>query len=200
LLPGISWHTYTAILKDIGDSALRLTYDNGLLEIELPGRHHEQIKKLLGTMAEDAMDRLGIAFEPSGSTTWKREAKLKGLEADDCYHIQSIDRVLGKTDLDLTIDPPPDLAIEVEATSPLINKIEVYRSMKIPELWRVRTDGSCDIYLLNAEAAYHPATVSVAIPIITPAILSHYVLLREQLSHGETLRRFEGEVLTNAAS
>ncbi len=197
LLHGISWDTYSAMLKDIGDGAPRLTYDNGLLEIEVPGRLHEQVKKLVGTLAERAMDRSKIAFEPSGATTWRKEADLKGLEADDCYHVQHIQEVLGKIELDLTIDPPPDLAIEVEVTTPMINKLEVYRGLKVPELWRIKSDGSCDMYLLDAVGAYQPITISVAIPILTPAIVSHYVLMREQQSHGETLRRFEGEVLAN---
>lgn len=138
--------------------------------------------------------------EPSGATTWRKQKALKGLEADDCYHIQNIERVLGKTELDLTVDPPPDLAIEVEVTSPMIDKVEVYRSLKVLELWRLKADGSCEMYLLDASGAYQPITKSAAIPIFTPAIISHYVLLREQHSHGETLRRFETEVLSAVVS
>jgi Uma2 family endonuclease len=195
LLRGISWDTYTAILNDIGDGAPRLTYDNGLLEIELPGRLHERNKALVAEMAISAMKRLRIEYEPSGATTWRKFVELKGLEADDCYHIQNIELVLGKTELDLTVDPPPDLAIEVEVTSPMINKVEVYRGLKVPELWRIKADGSCDIYQLDAAASYQPIQSSLAIPVFTPAIISHYILLREQLSHGETLRRFEAEIL-----
>jgi Uma2 family endonuclease len=132
--------------------------------------------------------------------TWRKKAELKGLEADDCYHIQHIQQVAGKTELDLTIDPPPDLAIEVEVASPMINKLEVYRGLKVPELWRIKANGSCEMYLLDAEGAYQPILKSVAIPILTPAIVSHYVLMREQQSHGETLRRFDAEVLANVAS
>src|SRR5450432_2326666 len=88
LLHGISWDTYSSILKDIGDGAPRLTYDNGLLEIELPGRLHERVKALVAEMAISAMKKARIEYDPSGATTWRNEAELKGLEADDCYHIQ----------------------------------------------------------------------------------------------------------------
>lgn len=195
LLHGISWDTYTSILNDIGDGAPRLTYDHGLLEIELPGRLHERIKALVSEMAIAAMKIAGIKYDPSGATTWRTHASLKGLEADDCYHIQHNQQVAGKTELDLAIDPPPDLAIEVEVTSPLINKLEVYRGLKVPELWRIKSDGSCEMFLLDTAGDYQPIQTSVAIPSLTSAILSHYVLLREQQSHVETLKRFDADVL-----
>jgi Uma2 family endonuclease len=195
LLQGISWDTYMSLLKDIGDGAPRLTFDNGDLEIEVPGRLHELIKSLVAEMITSAMKRMSISYEPAGATTWKQHAILKGLEADECYHIQSIQKVLGKSELDLTIDPPPDLAIEVEVTSPSLIKMEVYRGLKVPELWRVRADAICSMYRLDEAGAYQPISASIAVPIFTPALISQYVLLREQLNHSETIRRFESEVL-----
>jgi Uma2 family endonuclease len=195
LLHGISWDTYSAILRDIGDGAPRLTYNNGLLEIELPGRLHEQMKKLASTIVEAAMNHLGIAFEPSGETTWRKQLDAKGLEADDSYHIQNIERVLGKSELDLTTDPPPDLAIEIEVASPLMDKMEVYRGLKVPELWQIRADGGCSMFLLDAAGIYQPIASSTSVPVFTPAIISQYMLLREQTSHNQTVRRFEAEVL-----
>jgi Uma2 family endonuclease len=199
LLNGISWGTYSSMLSDIGDGAARLTYDNGLLEIELPGRLHELIKSLVAGLVMLAMKKLGIDYEPAGATTWRKQVSLKGLEADECYHIQHLAEVAGKSELDLNNDPPPDLAIEIEVTSPAIDKMEVYRGLKVPELWRINADATCTMYLLNAAGNYEAIHSSAAIALFTPAIVSQYLLLREQLGHSKTLRRFEAEILGHIA-
>src|SRR5688572_9198178 len=87
VLRNISWRTYNALLAETEDGQTRMTYDRGLLEIEVPSRHHEQIKRLVGELIEMSLRHSGVDYEPSGSATWQREAELQGLEADECYHI-----------------------------------------------------------------------------------------------------------------
>jgi Uma2 family endonuclease len=195
LLRNISWDTYTALLDDVGDSSARLTYDHGLLEIEVPSRLHELIKAIVAEMLATVMKRLGVPYEPAGATTWRKHASLRGLEADECYHIQSVDRVIGKSELDLSIDPPPDLAIEIQVIPPAIDKVDMYRGLGVPELWRVHADSSCEILVLDDARKYHPAPSSAAIPPFTPAVISHYLLLREQFGHSEAMKRFEAEFI-----
>lgn len=195
LLHDISWDTYLALLADVGDGAARMTYDHGWLEIEMPGRLHELIKALVGEMVTTTLKRQRIAYEPAGATTWKRHELLRGLEADECYHIQTIDRVLGKEELNLKIDPSPDLAIEVEVTNPLLDKVAVYRGLRVPELWRVRFDGRCDMFRLDTDGAYQPIAASVAVPPFTRAVVSRFLLLRAQLNHSGAIARFEAEFL-----
>jgi Uma2 family endonuclease len=196
LLRNISWDTYTALLQDIGDGAARLTYDNGLLEIELPSRLHEQIRAYVAEMVSLAMRRLSIQYEPAGATTWKKYEHLRGLEADECYHIQNVQRELGESELDLTREPPPDLAVEVVVTAPVIEKIEIYRTLKVPELWRVNADATCQMLLLDDRNFYQTIDRSVAIPLFTPQIMSHYLLLREQAGHSAGIDRFDTEVVS----
>jgi Uma2 family endonuclease len=201
LLPHVSWATYTALLADLGDrAAIRLTYDNGLLEFEMPGRTHELMARFAGEMITMTLRRQRIAYEPSGATTWKRPDLLKGLEADECYHIQSVALVAGRDELDLTVDPPPDLAIEVEVASPLLDKVAVYRGLGVPELWRLRADGSCDMFHLDAPGQYQPIVASVAVPPFTPAVVSHYLQLRAELSYSVAMARFEAEFLATVAA
>jgi Uma2 family endonuclease len=42
--------------------------------------------------------------------------------------------MIGKDRIDLTVDPPPDLAIEIDVTSK--TQISAYQSLKVPEIWR----------------------------------------------------------------
>jgi Uma2 family endonuclease len=193
LMRNVSWDTYTSLLEDSADGAIRFTYDHGLLEIEKPSRHHELIKRLVGEIVELCLRRSGMDFEPSGNATWREEAGLQGLEADESYHIQHAAEVRGKTELDLSVDPPPDLAIEVELTSSAIDKLPIYASLGVPEIWRVRANGTCQMLLLAVDGTYREIDASVCIPVLTRAILARFVLLREQVGHSEALRRFEAE-------
>jgi Uma2 family endonuclease len=69
-----------------------------------------------------------------GSTTFKNEAMAQAIEADECFYIQNEAIVRGKDRIDLTIDPPPDLAIEIDITSR--TRFDNYESLGVPELWR----------------------------------------------------------------
>ena len=200
LLPHMSWATYKAILADVGDGAARLTYDDGWLEIEMPGRTHEVYKGFAGRMVEAVLTRRRMAFEPSGSTTWTRPDLRKGLEAGESYHIQSAPLIAGKIELDLTVDPPPDLAIEVEVASPLLDKVAVYRGLGVPELWRLRADFSCDMFRIDATGQYQPITASVAVPPFTSAVVSQYLRLRAELSYSAAMARFEADFLPTVAA
>jgi Uma2 family endonuclease len=150
-------------------------------------------------MVEKVLERQRIPFEPYGATTWQRPDLLRGLEADECYYVQSVPRIAGRIELDLTIDPPPDLAIEVEVASPLLDKVAVYGGLGVPELWRVRADGSCDMFRLDTAGAYQPIGVSVAVPPFTPAVLSQYLRLRAELSYSAAMARFEAAFLPTVA-
>ncbi|NEQ27379.1 MAG: Uma2 family endonuclease, partial [Microcoleus sp. SIO2G3] len=59
-----------------------------------------------------------------------------GIEPDKCFYIQNRLAILGKERIDLAIDPPPDLAIEVDKTSPT-NSVD-FEAIAIPELWIYR--------------------------------------------------------------
>jgi Uma2 family endonuclease len=84
LLHNVSWETYEALLKDLDEQHLRLTYDNGRLAIVSPLPKHDKVKKLVGRMIEHMSFELDIVVSSFGSTTWKSRKLRKGLEADEC--------------------------------------------------------------------------------------------------------------------
>ena len=47
----------------------------------------------------------------------RRQIVEAGLEPDHCFYIRNVGAILGKRDLNLDVDPPPDLAIEVLSPS-----------------------------------------------------------------------------------
>ena len=57
------------------------------------------------------------------------------MEPDKCFYIRNIALVRGKKRLDLTVDPQPDLVIEIDVTSSSANRLQVYADLGIAEVW-----------------------------------------------------------------
>jgi Uma2 family endonuclease len=172
VLHDINWQQFESILQDLGDKRRsRIAYLNGVLEIALPLPESERIKVLIRDFVQVLMDEMGIDFEGFGSTTFKRIDKLAGLEPDVCFYIQNNVAMRGIRKLDMTIDPPPDLAIEVDVTSK--TKFNVYRTLGVPELWLY--DQTLKIYILRdgeyVESEISPIFGTIPIRDVIPQFL-----------------------------
>src|ERR1043166_8371613 len=127
VLDGISWETYESFLRDLEESGQhkRVTYDRGRMVIVTLLPKHEKWKSLLGAFVEAIADARQIPISTFGSTTWKREAKKRGLEANECFYIQHEQQMRDKLEIDLERDPPPDLCIEVDLRRTPLDKLAV---------------------------------------------------------------------------
>ncbi len=131
----VDWAEFEAIVAELGDRrASRIAYFDRTLEIRMPLPKHEKAKILLGNMVTILLEELRLPNECFGSTTFKRKDIGIGVEPDDCFYIQNSERMRDRDELDLTIDPPPDLVIEVDVTSK--TGLSVYQSLAVPEVWR----------------------------------------------------------------
>lgn len=137
VLQDVSWSEFETILEDLGESrASRIAYSKGTLEIMTPLPEHEVNKVYLSNFVEILLEELDIEFCPLGSTTFKNQAMFKGIEPDSCFYIQNEPAVRGKYRLDLTVDPPPDLALEIDITNR--SHPDIYQSLGVPELWQYK--------------------------------------------------------------
>ena len=161
LVRNLDWPEFESILTELGEHrASRIAYSQGILEIRMPTPEHEVDKELIGDIVKTLLDELEIDCECFGSTTFKQEAMNSGIEPDQCFYIQNHSQMRGKRRLDLSIDPPPDLAIEVDVTSK--TQIEAYISLGVPELWGY-TQNQLNIYTLHA-GQYESVTISPTFP------------------------------------
>jgi Uma2 family endonuclease len=197
LLDGISWEFYERLLEELNDRPIQVTFDNGSLEIMAPLPPHELWKKRIAMLVECMAIELEIDFLPLGSTTFKREDLEKGFEPDECYYIQNSEAVRGKDRLDLTIDPPPDLAVEVDITSWSIPRQPIYAALGIAELWRFE-DRRLIVLHLDATGQYVRAATSPAFPFLPLAEFEKFLLRLEHESQTKVLREFRGWVKTLA--
>ncbi len=131
----VSWSEFEEILADLGEKrSTRIAYSDGVLSIVAPLPEHEVEKVCIGDCVKILMDELEMDYTSYGSSTFKNERILKGIEPDDCFYLKSADRMAGKLRLDLAVDPPPELAIEVDLTSK--TQLEAYKGLGVAELWR----------------------------------------------------------------
>ena len=140
-----------------------------------PLRKHEKYKEFIGDLVKAAADELDINIESSGSATWKKEKDQKGTEPDISFHIANAERVIGKDELDLTVDPPPDLAVEIDVTNESLNKFPIYAALGVREIWRyIEKRKSVVIYELR-EGAYVEIHSSLSLPLLTPEVLAQFI-------------------------
>ncbi|QLE55828.1 Uma2 family endonuclease [Nostoc sp. TCL26-01] len=161
ILEDISWREFETILAELGEHrGSRVAYSHGILEIMVPLPEHEKTKVIIGDLVKILLDELDLCWEPLGSTTFKREDMAVGVEPDDCFYIQNYKLMIGKDRLDLSVDPPPDLAIEIDITSK--TKVSAYGGLKVPEIWRYES-GLLEINLLQ-EDEYVKSETSLIFP------------------------------------
>jgi Uma2 family endonuclease len=188
VLEDVTWDLYQRMLAEIGDGHTRLTFDQGRLAITSPLPIHEQIKKALARLVEAYADATDIAVEGLGSTTFKREDLQKGLEPDECYYIAHAAQIMGKEEIDLAVDPPPDLAIEVDLSKPGIARQPIYAAMGVPEIWKY--DGTRVIPLHLIHDQYVPSDRSLAFPDLPMDPVDRTVRLALTQSQTAAMRSF----------
>ena len=174
VLHGISWSTYEALLQDLGSQRVFLTYDRGELEIMPPLPIHERWTSVLRWLVEAISDELGISIKTYGSATFRREDLDRGLEPDSCYYVQHAPQMIAKDDLDLSKDPPPDLAVEVDITHRSIAREPIYAALRIPELWRFDRRRLCFL-LLAGNGEYEEIARSTAFPFLDSTVASNFL-------------------------
>jgi Uma2 family endonuclease len=196
LLHNVSWQTYEALLNDLegpGAGGVRLTYDQGSLEIMTTSHGHENYAELIARFVEALTEELDVPIHSGGSTTFKRKAKKRGLEPDKCYWIQNEPLMRGKKEFDIDTDPPPDLAIEVAITSSSLNRMAIYAALGVPEVWRF--DGEVlRIYQLGADGEYEPCDRSPTFPYLPPAEVVRFLRLSDTQDETSLVRAFRAWV------
>ncbi len=193
LLNNVSWGTYEALLADHLDRSVpHFAFDQGVLEIVSPSTPDEEDNRTLALLVEVVAEELGIDIRNVGSMTFKREDLQRGFEPDSSFYIKHEAQVSGRPQIDLAVDPPPDLVIEIEVSNPLLDKLSMYAEMGIPEVWRLGRDGLAILRLDGG--SYVASTTSPALPLLTSDALSRFLAESRALKRTAWLRLVRGWV------
>jgi len=174
LLHEVSWAEYEDLLALLPDTPrFRLSYDQGTLEIMTLSPRHERLKSLFTPLLTVLTEELNLNLVGLGSTTFRRVEAARGLEPDDCYYIHQAERMAGQDIIDLATDPPPDLVVEVDITHPSLDKIPIYASLRVPEVWRHDGD-MLQVFRLRGEQ-YIQTSASGVFPWLPAEVLTRFV-------------------------
>src|SRR5262249_2185065 len=147
----------------------RLTYDRGTLEIMAPLLAHDGPADLLDWFIKVMIEELKLPSRPGRTVTLRQRRRRRGLGPDCCYWTASAPRLLGKREVDLRVDPPPDLAVEVDVTSSSLDRMSIYATLAVPEVWRLSGEGFT--FNLLEKGQYRVRPNSLAFPRLTSADL-----------------------------
>jgi len=136
VLHDVPWSAYVALVSAPEGRSNRVAYDQGLMEIMVPSLPHERSGTLIGRMVETFTEEMAIDILSSASTTFQRADVKRGFEADESYYIANAAAVREKEEIDLAVDPPPDLVIEVDISRTSMSKFAIYGALGVPEIWR----------------------------------------------------------------
>lgn len=188
LLHGVNWRSYQLLGEALLNRHIRITYDRGDLEMMTVSREHERNKTFVARLIEEFTVALDIPIQSAGSTTWQREDLDRGLEPDECYYMLNEPLVRFKEELDLAVDPPPDLALEVEVSRSMLDRVSIYAALGVPEIWRY--DGRKLTVGVLKGGAYVEQERSLNLPLLEPATVLRFVELRQTLNETACIRAF----------
>jgi Uma2 family endonuclease len=184
-LDGITWEEYEQISEDLEDRpSIRVTYDQGTLDIVTNSHAHGKREYFVGLLVWVLSEELGPDVEGIGHTTEKRKRDLKGTEPDGSFYVGNLERTIGKEELNLETDAPPDIVVEIDKSSQSLRKFPIYATFGVPEIWRylVRRK-EAQIFALR-DGAYVEIPASRFFPILTGAVLARFI--EQSSTHGQT--------------
>ncbi len=177
VINGLTWAGYRWIDKkrDEVRPKLKLAYHRGSLELMTVSFFHDDIAGRLQLVVRHACAAMGIPLRTPGTATVSREDLDAGLEPDGSFYIQNVAAVRGVRQLDFSIHPPPDLAVEVDVSRSSLRKESVYAALGVPELWRFAND-AVTFLVRTRRGTYRAQPNSRALPAVTSDDVTRLVL------------------------
>ena len=178
---------YEQILEQLGDRAIpRIRFQDNQIILMSPLPEHGNEIDVLSDLIKAILRHQGKDWHSFHPITL-RYGKEAGLEPDACFYIENYQAILGKQKLDMSIDPPPDLAIEIDVTS--FTRIKDYISLAIPEVW-IYKKGELNIYKLANNSYLATDTSQIFPDFPVKQILPKYVNLAWSVGSSVALREF----------
>jgi Uma2 family endonuclease len=169
LIYGVSWKDYVILREALDTPGLRMTYCEGALELMTPSRAHELSKKTIARFIEAYALLRRLPLLAYGSPTFRREAKERAVEPDECWCVRT----------QMREGEYPHIVLEVIYTNPLLDKLEVYDGFGVPEVWLWR-EGAFELYHRRPEGGYERVERSRLLPELDFGLIAPFVTREDQ--------------------
>lgn len=125
-----------------------------------PPGPHEDFKTIIARLLEAWAEERDVDLDGRGGQTFRKEAQERGLEPDECYAVGPFGEI-------------PDLAIEIVMSNPLVDKLDAYAGLGVPEVWVYRS-GALQVHRL-VDQRYELRDRSELLPGLDVAHLASFV-------------------------
>ena len=170
----LTWDDYLNLSEQVGEThRLRLSFNEGTLKVMSLSPTHEKYVAFINRLMSQLSFRLRLDILFFGSATMRKQKAQKGNEPDACFYVQNAPAIGHRIELDFTVDPPPDVVVEVDIHNDSTGNDPIYAALGVPEIWRY--DGQTMHVLHLHNETYEAATASRALPLLTAAILTEYL-------------------------
>jgi len=198
LLRGVNWASYRKISEALTGRHVRLTYDRGNLEFKTISTIHAILSRLLFQLIVVLTEELGMPRRSCGDMTCDRDDLERGLEPDECFYLTNEPLVRNKDQIDLAVDPPPDLGVEVDITRSSRTRLGIYAALRVPEVWRFDGD-QLIIHQLQADGQYIEVERSRYFPFLSGDEVVRFLQQRTQMDENALIRSFRAWVSRSVA-
>jgi Uma2 family endonuclease len=181
-----TWQEYQEVAQQRGDDSLpRIKYCNGEMLLMSPLPEHGKDAHLIARIVEVLLDAQGLEYDSFTPITMTLPDS-GGIEPDYCFYVENLDRVRGKQRIDWTVDPPPDLVLEIDVTS--YSNVNDYLLYRVPEVWMFKR-GMLNIYILDQQT-YRLVQTSHYFPELQlQPIVAQYRQIAYQQSSSQAIRQ-----------
>lgn len=188
LLNNIPWDLYETFIDDFAEKpGWKLAYNGGTLEIMPPTPEHEEYSFSFHNFVLAYCEHFNIELEGRRSTTFRSKSLDKGVEPDECYYIQSVDKIIGE-DIAAKEFPVPDVAVEVDISTESLDKFPIYSELKVSEVWIFNRE-KLTFYELRG-GNYHQIENSLSMPKMNSKDLLKFLKLSNKKGQTSALREF----------
>ncbi len=188
VLHEVTCSEYEHLLVELEDRpGVRVTFDRGRLQAVSPLRRHEQCARLTDAIARSAANALELPLENLGSTTLLQPGSERGVEADCCFYVANSHRIAGRETLDLTVDPPPDIAVEIDMSTDSHAKLPIYAGLGVPEIWLYDGRRMRILELRDDSSGYFDIHASKFLECLTGPVLDRFLKLSRTTGQSEVL-------------
>ncbi len=186
----VPWDSFVKVIDALPGRSLRVGYDRGTLEIMNVSAKHGRGQSFLSRIVTALAEEFDVELEGVGNMTCLREDLSKGIEPDDAWYVgENAVALQGRDEIDLDVDPPPDLAVEMEVSRTVLNRVGILAALRVPEIWRF--NGECVRFLiLQSTGDYAERDESRAFPGLKSSDLTPFFARKREAGARIALREF----------
>jgi Uma2 family endonuclease len=189
LIRNIDWATYRQISEALNERHFHMSFDGKDLELMTISSDHSQLSRILGDFVVVLTEETGSPRKSTGEMTMDRKDLEKGIEADESFYLINEPKVRNKQKIDMAVDPPPDLGIEIDLTTDSRRRLGIYAKINVPEIWRYNGQ-QVTIYQRQSDGQYATAERSQYFAFLSAADLTRFLAQRGQIDESSLLLSF----------